>query len=72
MRRFDITSIRPLQRVRQIDHLEIACFNSTFDSLARLANVFGQQRALLNALEDLLGFLAILRPRRGRPRLLRR
>src|SRR5262245_12124880 len=39
----------------------IACFNSTFDSLAHLANVFGQQRAILDALEDLLGFLAIHR-----------
>jgi hypothetical protein len=33
----------------------IACFNSTFDSLACLANVFGKQRAILDALEDLLG-----------------
>ena len=48
------------QRVRQIDHLggvgAVACFNSTFDSLAGLANVFGKQRAILDALEDLLGF----------------
>src|SRR6516162_7060021 len=38
-----------------------ACFNSKFDSLARLANVFGQQRAILDALEYVLGFLAIRR-----------
>src|SRR5262245_43112193 len=62
--RFDITSIRPPQRVRQIDHfggVGATCINSTFDVLAGLANVFGQQRAILDALEDLLGFLTIRR-----------
>jgi hypothetical protein len=56
---FDVTDI-PRRLYLAFNHLE-------FDGLAGLVNVLGKDRAFFDALEDLLGFLAILpSPRHGR------